>query len=556
MTDPFNPDRAGRYAPWIAGVLFALPVLIARYPPMADLPLHEASIGLWRHWGDSRFAPPALYFLNLGHANQLFSLLVLPLAYVLPVAWASKIVVAGCLLALPLAAAHLSTYLEASRWPALLIAPLGLGWLFFWGLVQNILGLVALLWVLPAIDRFAARPTARGSLVVCSGMLLLHFAHQAMLLVACMALVVCCVGTSMRPRSLAWRAVPLAFCLTLIFAAQWYAWRVAGPRSFDAAPYAFVSLQYKLKSIPGILFGGFELYIRNLMMALAAVPVVLFAIARFDRRELREMTFFERIHRWRFELLALLLFLVFVAAPMTMRTTTLVYHRFLPPVWSLVAICAASHGAGAAARPLARGLCAIVPIASLLIAWPSFADSDRVYSNLDTVMAPMQPGTTVMTLNLGPNPACRMWSPMNAMGHIVAVNGGRSLFDYSFSPVSPVAQRANKQWVEPIDRMERDAFQLRPDWDFTRFRYVLVATSKPGLAEAVRMVLQNDATLLAAKGDWYLFESRLALVAFDSDDAPLPTPPPPTLHKLLRDFAREIEETERWDSDLGGLNAH
>jgi hypothetical protein len=168
-----NPhrDRAESIVPWIAGALFALPVLIAKYPPMADLPLHEASVGLWHHWGDARFAPPTVYFLNLGQANQLFSFLVFALAYVFPIAWASKLIVAGCLFALPLAAAHFSTYLGASRWPALLVAPLGLGWLFFWGLVQNILGLAALLWLLPVIDRFASRPTAKKLLATCAGMI-------------------------------------------------------------------------------------------------------------------------------------------------------------------------------------------------------------------------------------------------------------------------------------------------------------------------------------------------------------------------------------------------
>jgi hypothetical protein len=544
MTSPSDGDRLGRYAPWAAGLLLALPVLVAKYPPMDDLPLHEASIGLWRHWGESRFTPAALYFLNLGHSNQLYSFLVLPLAFVFPIAWASKIVVACSLLALPLAAAHLSTHLGASRWPALLVAPLGLGWLFFWGLVQNILGLVSLFWLLPAIDRFAARPTARGSLAIGCGMVLLHFAHQAMLLVACMALVVCCIGTPMRPRSIALRVVPIAFCVALVLAGQAYAWRVAGPRSFHAAPYVFLSLRYKVESIPGVLFGGFEIYVRNLMMALAVTPVALFAIARTRQREPREPTLLRRIHKWRFEWLALLLFLVFLAAPLTMRTTTLVYHRFLPPVWSLVAICAAAHGAGARARPLARALCALVPVASLLIAWPSFADSDRVYSDLDTILAPMQPGAAVMTLNLGPDQAPRLWSPMSAMGHIVAVHGGRSLFDYSFSPVSPVAQRPNKQWIEPIDRMEKDPFQLRPDWDFTRFRYVIIATPKPGLAEAVRVALQNDAALVASKGEWYLFESRLPIVPIDADDAPLPLPHPASLRKKLRDLATEIRESE------------
>src|SRR5579863_5750307 len=101
MPDSSSPDRAAQLAPWIGGAVLALPVLIARYPPMSDLPLHEASVGLLRHWGDPHFAPPTLYFLNLGHANQLFSILCFALSLVMPIAWASKVVVASAILGLP-----------------------------------------------------------------------------------------------------------------------------------------------------------------------------------------------------------------------------------------------------------------------------------------------------------------------------------------------------------------------------------------------------------------------------------------------------------------------
>jgi hypothetical protein len=85
--------------------------------------------------------------------------------------------------------------------------------------------------------------------------------------------------------------------------------------------------------------------------------------------------------------------------------------------------------------------------------------------------------------------------------------------------------------------MAHDPFRMRPDWDLTRFRYLLVATPRPSLAAAVTFALQDDATLLAAAGDWYLFESRLALAPIDANDAPLPTPHPASLRKKLRELA-------------------
>jgi len=70
------------YAPLFFGLMFALPTLLAGYPPMTDLPLHESIIGVLRHWGDPKYFPPDLYILNLGHPNQLFYFLALPFSYV------------------------------------------------------------------------------------------------------------------------------------------------------------------------------------------------------------------------------------------------------------------------------------------------------------------------------------------------------------------------------------------------------------------------------------------------------------------------------------------
>jgi len=538
-----EPSRAETLAPWLAGALFALPVLIARYPPMADLPLHEASVGLLRHWGDPIFAPPSLYFVNLGHSNQLFSFLLFVVSLVTPIGWASKIVVASSLLALPVAAAHFAQHLNAPRWTALLVAPVGLGWLFFWGLVQNIIGLVALLAVLPAIDRFARRPTGRGVIVMCGAMVLLHFAHQAMQIVACAALVLCSIGTPLRLRPWLLRAAPAAFCGLLVYAASVYAWRFAGPMHRATVSFEWAPLWYKLGSIPGILFAGYEPYIRNLVMLLALTPLTLFVISRVRHRDRSERTLGQRIHELRFELLALTLFGIFLVAPSSIRSTTLVYHRFLPPAWAVLAVCSAA-GTSAVARPVARALCAAVPVASILIAWPSFVDSNHEYSDLDVLMPAIRPGQAIIALDLGPSPPYRLWGPMVASGHVVATKGGRSLFDYSQSPVSPVSQKPEKEWAEPLNRMQKHPYALRPGWDFTRFRYLLANTPSSTLAAGVALALRDDAVLIASKGDWYLFESRLPLVAIDADDAPLPTPHPPTLKKRLEIVVQEIEQIQ------------
>lgn len=537
-------SRAERLVPWIAGTVFALPVLVAAYPPMADLPLHEASVGLLRHWSDDRFVPKTLYELNLGQSNQLFSLLVFVFSYVFPITWASKVVVAGSLFSLPLAAAHFASHVRSPRWAVLLVAPLGFGWLFFWGLIQNIIGLVVLLAFLPAIDRFATRPTPRGTAALCGAMIVFHLAHQAMMVVACVALVVCSIGTPARGiKSIALRAVPCALAAALVVVGTRLAWRLAGERLTRTDAITMYPLTWKLESIPGVLFGGFEPYVRNLMMLLAAGAAVIFAVDRARLPSEGPISPFGRLRRWRFELLALVLFALYLAAPANMKSTTLVYHRFLPPAWAVVALCIGS-GTSQALTLARRALCCAVPIGSLLIVWPSFVDSNEVYSGLETIVGKIAPGSSVMVLKLGIDPPHRLWSPSVAGGHIVALRGGRGLFDYTQSPVSPVVQRPGKEWNYSVDRLEGRPLELRPAWDFVRFRYLALVTSTPGLGKVVEMALRGDARLIASRGDWFLFESVWPVVPVDSDDVPLPMPPPPSLLKKLKELAREFNATE------------
>jgi len=513
---------------------------------MDDLPLHEAAVGLLRHWSDPQFAPRSLYYVNLGHSNQLFSFLTLALSFLVPIGLASKLVVAASVFVLPLAAARFADHVDAPRWTILLAAPVGcLGWLFFWGLIQNIIGLVILLALLPAIDRFASQPTGRGAAWMCAAMFLLHFAHQAMQLIALAALVIFSVGTGAatgsQARRIALRTIPACFCAALGYAAAQYSWHLSGPRH-RAATLALYSLQHKLESLSGVLFGGHEPYVRNLMLVAAMAPVAFLLKDRWAARPRHRRTLAERVHARRFDFLALFLLLAYLVAPANLKSATLVYHRFLPPAWCIFVICA-GMGTRATMRLPVRILCGVVPVASLLVSWPAFADSNRVYSDLEPLLDRIDIGSTVLTLNLGPQEPFRLWSPVDAAGHVTASRGGRALFDYTLSPISPVTQRGDKQWVKPIDRLDGNPFGLRPDWDLRRFRYLLVNTSWPGLATVVAMAIKQEASLKAQSGGWYLFESLLPQVPFDSDDADLPEPRPVTLRHNLRDVARDLGES-------------
>jgi hypothetical protein len=182
----------------------------------------------------------------------------------------------------------------------------------------------------------------------------------------------------------------------------------------------------------------------------------------------------------------------------------------------------------------------VTPVASLLVTWPAFADSNGVYRELDPLLDKIAIGSSVICLNLGPDPRYRLWNPVVAMGHIVAVRGGRSLFDYSQSPTSPVTQRPEKQWPEIMDRLGSQPYNLLPDFDFHHFRYLVLRTTQLGLGQGIAMAIEKDATLIGQSGGWFLFESKLSVVPIDGPDAPLVGYEGPPLLKKLEDVVNAI----------------
>ena len=92
---------------------------------MADVPMHEAVVGLLRHWENPAFVPPNVYELNLGLGNQLFYFLILAFAYVVPIGTATKLVVAATVFCLPVAAGRLAHHLGVTRWSAFSSPPSG-----------------------------------------------------------------------------------------------------------------------------------------------------------------------------------------------------------------------------------------------------------------------------------------------------------------------------------------------------------------------------------------------------------------------------------------------
>ncbi|MGO8998818.1 MAG: hypothetical protein ACLQVI_36300 [Polyangiaceae bacterium] len=543
---PGAPPPLERIAPWVAGVILALPVLVAHYPPMADLPAHEAVVGLLRHWGDPRFVPPNVYALNFGQPNQLLYFFILPLAHLMPIGTATKLVVAATLFLLPVAAAHFADHLGVTRWTALVVAPLGLGWMFFWGLLANLMGLAAYLFALPSLDRFVDGPTARRLGAATAWIVFLHFLHDFMALAAGVTLVVLTVCSWRGWRQGAVRVVPAALVagLALVSRAFEQHQHLAQARG-GGETVAFAPLLYRVQMLPGALFAG-EGWQSGGLLAVASIPIVLFAI---ERRRIgpparggaeSPESLASRAHRLRFEILAVVFVALYFVTPMAIGWTTQIHQRFLPIAWSLLAIAVAQRGDSALpAWRLPRLAASLLPIAPILMLWPEFALSDRAYRDLDAIIDHIEPGSSHVILELGPSND-KLFSPASCGGRVVARAGGRSLFDYTWSPASPVVERPDVQWTEVFDRIDPNAYRFVPAHDLRLFRYVILHTTDPGLGELARLAMEPEAKAVVHVGEFTLLESTLPRVPLDAHDDPFAGPHPPSLDERALATAKRL----------------
>jgi hypothetical protein len=365
-----------------------------------------------------------------------------------------------------------------------------------------------------------AKPDRRGLAWSLGAMVLLYLAHEAMLVVACATITFAALLLPWRPKDLAARGLPAAFGLA-IAAAQLVYQKHLQTVVQTSVGTIYYGLGYKLKTIPGVLFGGFEDVIRSLMFVFALVPIALFAIERGRGRSRTPGPWRQRLYEWRFGIVTLVLFACYLALPFSVNGATLVHHRFLPPAFALLAVCAGAPKDTPHARLLPRACAALVPIGSLLIAWPTFADSTRTFDDLESLVTKVDKGGAVAVAELGPLVGHRLFQPATFEGHVVAVRGGRCLFDFTQAPITPAILDRRYVWEDTLLRLRAKSNEFRPKHDFKRFRYLFVHTTEPTWGTATTMVMDKEATFLGQRGEWYLFESKLDRIALTDPDVSL-----------------------------------
>ncbi len=536
-TSTGRSEASGRLAAWVAGALLAAPVVAVRYPPMGDLPMHEALVALLRRLGDESFEPAGLYALNLGPPNQLFHLVAAALALAVPSDLACKLVVAAAVLATPVAGARLATHLGTSTWSGLLVAPLALGFAFRWGLVGNVVALPILLASLPALDRYAKAPDARRGAIACLLAMLLYLAHESAVVVYAVATGIFALRRRVAMARMAARLVPLGACGLLVALNAWLAGRLGTPVRVGT----FGPLWERLPDVPGVLFGSGTPGATLALFALYALALATFGVTRLHAPgTTTPQPSGTWVERRRFVLLAGACGLLYLVAPLTFGgegaalPPTLIYQRFLPTACALFAVALAPRAdAGVGIVPR---VAAVAAVAGLLVTvLPGFADAARSFESLDRLVAQVAPASAVAQLDLTPRPPSRVAPIAGAAGRVLAERGGRLLFSFTSVPASIVVTTPQTQWNEPMLRMVSDPMAFCPAHDFGRFRYALVrlAASDPRAGAAVVIAMEPEGKLVDAAGEWLLFESTLPVAPPASPDVPLPVPAPASLRDRL-----------------------
>jgi hypothetical protein len=529
-----NRGRAERWAPLAAGLLLAVPTLVAYYPPMTDLPLHEAVVGVLHFFRDPTYVPP-IYRLNFGNPNQAFYGVSWVFALAFGVRWGCKLTIACAQIAIMVFGARVSDHLGRSRWSALLLAPLALGFTFYWGLVANLCGFVALLGAIPMVERNVIRATW-GAAIRSMGMLVVAFlAHESAFVTLAGIVLAQALFLPFDRRTLA-RASPTVFAI--VFMVGHYFWH----RQFFTPgllqhPVVFFPFLLKLEMVPNVLFGSHEAWARGLMALLAGSTLLLLGVARFRERgmgrdgaepsaetELPEAGRVARLQRrlfaFRYEIISVGFFFLYFVMPFSWEGLTLLHERFFAPGWALLVLTVSPR----ATAPRVGAVCAaVLPIAILLTAWPQFVDSDRVGRDLAVLIDRIPPGsaTTLLTIDRTPTPT-RVFSASTAGARVPAERGGRAGMSLTVSPISPALVKPEYRWDEFDARVYAEkSMSMHPLHDLRLFSHVVAYSRDFEMQDLMVEAFGANAVEVGRSGDWILFRSQLDVIPLASSEPPI-----------------------------------
>jgi hypothetical protein len=524
-------ERVDRWLPHVAGLVLATPVLAVPWPPSSDLSMHEGMVALLARWSDPAFVPPGVYRLALGHGNQLFYLLAWPLAKLAGAGLACRAVFALTIAGTLAAGGRLAAHLGRSRIAALALAPVTLGWAFYWGFAPQMLGFALWLAALPRLDDDAARGSARAAAASSLAVVVLGFAHVASMVCATLAIAVFAL---VRPVD---RRTPLRLLPALVGVALSVV--EALRERADESPLARVFASrvlwhppvHKVLGLVGYLVGDHGVITEATMGLLVVIAAILWRLARSDvPAQVARASARPWLERQRFTVVAVLLFALYLTAPYSVNYGAFLYVRFLAPAFALgVLLVAPPSGT--------RGALVVAPAVALLLApmvaaLPQLSAAVAQAAAVEPLIARIDEGSSVAVLHFGKHDHGLLFDPTAFGNRVLSERGGRELASFADYPIAPVVFAPGTRWDSIVLRVSVKSGSLQPATDLTRIAWVLVHVHDGELSPVVVRALSPEARLVDASHEWMLFHSRLGQLPLTSGDAE-PDPSAETLQERV-----------------------
>jgi hypothetical protein len=438
----------------IVALVACAPILVVKYPPVQDLPMHLATMRVIHSFGDPSYGFRGDFVLRLGSTQYvLYYLLGSALAYALGVVKANLVLVCAYFAGSVLAMRALLGALEQDRRMALAVVPLLYNVILLTGLLPFLLGVPVMLWAMAVSVRYLERPTPwRGVLlgVLAASLFFLHVFPFAIFGIAFAALF-----PWQRPAAWVRAAAPTVPALALV--AWWTLLTPAGhlvrggllhpdvpspltPLGKIADAYNWLGDVYR------------DLSDETLMGTLLGIVVVSAALARGQRAPRASSL-------WRLALVPLACFAMMMVTGDEHGHIWLIWQRF-PILLAITLIPLARMPAGRRGQLVTSGLAAVALASTLnaCVHWVRFQRDD--VGDFDEALRVMEPRKHVAGLIFDKVSSVVFRHPLvHFVSYYLVAKGGVVEFTCAGHPHWPYTFRP--------DRMPPEGAPTRINWEWT-----------------------------------------------------------------------------------------
>ncbi|MCU1278101.1 MAG: hypothetical protein JWM53_1647 [bacterium] len=411
-----TPARpSAKVDPWLTAALVVsaiatvLPIWIARYLPLLDLPNHLTAVAVWHYHDDPNWDFARFYDLNLvplpywAHYYTVHLLTYVTRS----VETANKIFLTGYAVALPAGALLLARRFGRSPWLALFAFPLVWNFNLGDGFIAYCAGFAAVPLALVVVDRHAVAPTWERALAVVAAGTLTYFFHLLAyaLFLVCAGLVVLAQRRALAPKLLAARALPVLSCAAI---GAW-ALRRANDMNFHRVTGVGRQLVYdplseRLAQIPDRLINFLPGRVDELVLIVAVACWLALAVTAArtrcdDDRDGRALP----PHVWGPELCLAGALALYLLSPRSMQRPFywhMINGRFVVAIALFAALTL--RGAIAGWRRLLLAPVVVATVIYAIALCGAFREFNRHAAGFDEVVAQIPRGKQVLTLILRP----------------------------------------------------------------------------------------------------------------------------------------------------------